>query len=353
MLFWLILAGMTLGALAFVVWPFLLPAEPARGGGDVAVYKDQLAELDRDRASGLIDAAESEAARIEVSRRLLKAAGAQDKAGGKAAASRAARTATLLLALLAVPAVSAALYHRLGAPQAAAPKPVETRKEGPTFAEMVAQVEAHAKKDPNDVRAWQVLAPVYMRSGRFEQAVEAWRNVARIQGDSAELQQSIGEALMAAADGVVTADAKLAFDRAVALDATAVGARYYLGVAAAQDGRADDARRVWTDLLASAPKDAPWADTVRQALARLDGKADAPAAPGADDIRGMVENLAERLKTNGDDPDGWLRLVRSWAVLREGPKFETAVADARKALAADPDKLKRFEDGLKAMQDAK
>ncbi len=67
----------------------------------------------------------------------------------------------------------------------------------------------------------------------------------------------------------------------------------------------------------------------------------------------MVENLAERLKANGDDPDGWLRLARSWAVLREGRKFESAVADARKALAADPDKLKRFEDGLKAMQDAK
>lgn len=349
MLFWLILAGMTLGALAFVVWPFVFPTGAVRGGGDVAVYKDQLAELDRDRASGLIDASESEAARIEVSRRLLKAAGAPDKAGGS---SRAGRAATLLLALVVVPAVSAALYYRLGAPQAAAPKQAETRKEGPTFAEMVAQVEAHTKKDPDDARAWQALAPVYMRSGRFQEAADAWRNLVRIKGDSAELQQSIGEALMAAADGVVTADAKQAFDRALALDATAVGARYYLGVAAAQDGRADDARKVWTDLLASAPPDAPWVGTVRQALARLDGKAEAPA-PGVDDIRGMVESLAERLKANGDDPDGWLRLARSWAVLREGQKFETAVADARRALAADADKLKRFEDGLKAMQDSR
>ncbi len=355
MIFWLILASMTLGALAFVVWPFLRPAGSARGGGDIAVYRDQLAELDRDSASGLIEAAESEAARIEVSRRLLKAAETQKQADktAPAAASRGGRTAVLVLALVAVPAISGALYYRLGAPKEAAPKPVAARSEGPSFADMIAQVEAHTKKDPNDARAWQVLAPVYMRSGRFEQAVEAWRNVVRIQGDSAELQQNIGEAQMAAADGVVTADAKQAFDRALTLDATAVGARYYLGVAAAQDGRADDARKTWSDLLASAPKDAPWADTVRQALARLDGKPDAPAAPGPDDIRGMVENLAERLKANGDDPDGWLRLARSWAVLREGRKFESAVADARKALAADPDKLKRFEDGLKAMQDAK
>ncbi|MGB6170943.1 MAG: c-type cytochrome biogenesis protein CcmI, partial [Xanthobacteraceae bacterium] len=76
MVLWLIFAAMTAAAVFAVVWP--LGRKPSTGGGsDRLVYQDQLAEIDRDRAAGLIGEAEAESARIEISRRLLAAADAE------------------------------------------------------------------------------------------------------------------------------------------------------------------------------------------------------------------------------------------------------------------------------------
>jgi cytochrome c-type biogenesis protein CcmH len=361
MLFWSILAAMTVGALAFVVWPFIARGRGVRAGNDLAVYRDQLEELERDRASGLIGPGDFEAARIEVSRRLIKASDS-DRANAKSmesAVPRRWRTATLVAALVVVPLLSAGLYYRLGAPEAAGPAAVADKPGGPTVQEMIAQIEARLQRAPDDGRGWEVLAPVYMRMGRFDEAAKAWANVIRLQGETADREESLGEALVAAADGVVTADAKAAFDKALSLDRTTIAARYYMGLAAFQDGRRDEAGRIWRELLAAAPPDAPWAPGVRAALEQVEGKAAAPArpaeqggaaqAPQADTIREMVARLAEKLQRNGDDPEGWLRLVRSYRVLREPDKASQAIADARKSLSGDSGKLRQFEDGLKAL----
>jgi cytochrome c-type biogenesis protein CcmH len=66
-------------------------------------------------------------------------------------------------------------------------------------------------------------------------------------------------------------------------------------------------------------------------------------------IRTMVARLAERLKTNGADPDGWLRLVRAYMVMGDRDKARAAAGDARRALANDPDKLRKLEDGVKGL----
>lgn len=376
MIFWLVLAAMTLCALAFVVWPFLRQAQDAGSGGDVAVYRDQLEEIERDRNAGLIDETESDAARIEVSRRLLKAAEAQSNGQNalSPADSRSGRRAALAAAVLVVPLLSAALYYRLGSPNDAQPKPTAVAQSGQpdakSIADMIAKIENHLQRDPNDAKSWQVLAPVYQRLERYDDAVNAWRNIIRLSGENAENLESLGESMVAAADGVVTAEAGDAFDRALALDKEAIAARYYKGLAAVQDGRNDDARRIWTELLASAPADASWAGSVRGSLARLDGQpataqgagptarqmqdaAGLPQGQQAEMIRGMVDKLAARLKANGDDPEGWAQLVRSWAVLGDQTQAQQAVEDARKALAGSPLKAELFEDELKRMsQDA-
>ena len=93
--------------------------------------------------------------------------------------------------------------------------------------------------------------------GRFDDAVKARRNALALNGASAERHAGLGEALTAAANGVVTAEALAAFEAAVALDAEHVKARFFLGLAAEQDGRANDAVAIWRALLASAPPDAP------------------------------------------------------------------------------------------------
>lgn len=380
MTFWAILLGMTLATLAFVALPFLVRARGERRGDDVAVYRDQLAEIERDLAAGRIAPEEAEASRIEVSRRLLKAAGrAEADEAEQPAVARGRRTAAVAFLILALPAVAAASYYRLGAPWEALPRPTAEAK-GPgglTLAEMIAKVEAHIRDNPNDGRSYEVLAPVYMRLGRFDDAVAAWRRTIDILGDASIRQSGLGEALVGQAQGDVTPEARKVFDKALALDKGSVPARYYLALAAFQDGKRDDARKMWSDMLAGAPQDAAWTAPVRRALAELDaqsgkdGATDAAkpqAAPGpaASDveaaakmdsgdrnafIRSMVARLADKLKQNGDDPEGWARLVRAYGVLGEADKAQAATTDARKALAADATKLARFEDALKAGTD--
>jgi cytochrome c-type biogenesis protein CcmH len=100
---------------------------------------------------------------------------------------------------------------------------------------LIAQVEDHLSSHPDDGRGWEVIAPVYLRLGRFDDAVKARRNALKLSGTTAERESALGEALVFAANGVVTAEAKAAFERAIALDANGVQARYCLDLAAEQD----------------------------------------------------------------------------------------------------------------------
>ena len=202
-----------------------------------------------------------------------------------------------------------------------------------------------------------MLGPVYMRLGRYDDAVKARKNVLRLLGPTAEREADLGEALTGAQNGIVTAEAKEAFDRAVRLDPRDVRARYFLGLAAEQDGRPKEAAAVWRALLAEASADAAWAGFVRESLARVDpAAAAAQPGPSADDVaaasemspeqrntmvRGMVSRLAERLKQDGADVEGWLRLLRAYMVLGDKEQARAAAGDARRALASDPDKLRR------------
>ncbi len=377
MIFWLILLGMTLATLAWLGLPFLARSRGERRGDDVAVYKDQLAEIERDLSTARIAPEEAEAARIEVSRRLLKAAERDERAsGGAPAAARTRRLAAVAFTVLALPAIAAAFYYRLGAPWEAMPKPAAEAKgpNGMTLSDMIARVEAHVRDNPEDGRSYEVLAPVYMRLSRFGDAANAWRRAIALLGDTSIREAGLGEALVGEAQGAVTPEARAVFDKALALDGGSVPARYYLALAALQDGRTDEARQKWQDMLQGAPADAPWTAPIRRALAETapagatPPTAEAPQAkpapgPSASDveaaqnmnsgdrnafIRSMVARLADRLKQNGDDPDGWARLVRAYGVLGETAQAEAATAAARKALAADAGKLAKFEDALKA-----
>ena len=169
---------------------------------------------------------------------------------------------------------------------------------------------ATAIKGPraNSVVQFSVFTP--NRLGRFNDAVQARKKALALNGENATRQADLGEAEAAAADGVVTADARASFQRAVALDAREPKARYFLGVAAEQDGKSEDAASMWRAMLADAPPDAPWASFVREALARLSGVPSSAPGPTASDvaaastmseparremISSMVSRLADRL----------------------------------------------------------
>ncbi len=371
MILWLILALMTAAAIFAVIWPLAQNPKAVRSGSDVVVYRDQLDEVDRDLAAGAIGKAEAEAARVEISRRLLVAA---DLAKAASAAIPAAtawhRRASAIVAVLLLPIGAGGLYLRLGSPGLASETLVAQADVQPdrqtSIENLVARVEEHLKSNPTDGRGWEVLAPVYMQIGRYAESVRAWRNTLQFLGESADREANLGEALMAEANGTVTADAQAAFARAVTLDGTTVSARYYLGIAAEQDGRREEAAKIWRDLIAEAPAGAHWVSDVRAALTRVEGKPGAPlsgpspAQPAGTVkqppdqqtamIRGMVEGLAERLKKDGSDLDGWVKLVRSYKVLGEADKAQSAISDAQHALADDPDKRQRLDTALKELE---
>lgn len=363
MTLWLLFALMTAAAIFAVLWPLSRATRERRAGGDVAVYRDQLDEIARDRASGLIGEAEAEAARVEVSRRLIAAADAAGQPDTQpAAGANFRRRAAAVAILVALPAIGAALYLILGSPDLPG-QPLSARATAPphnqSLETLVARVEAHLEQNPQDGRGWEVIAPVYVRLGRLEDAVKARRNALRINKDERrkpDLEAELGETLIAAANGVVTQEAKAAFDRAVAQDPRHPKARFFLGVAAHQDGEGGKALAIWRDI-AREGAESPWGLMARRALASVEGAAPAPG-PSAEDvaaseqmepqdraamIRGMVERLAERLKSDGSDVEGWLRLVRAYTVMGDRERALSAVADARRALGHDADKLRRID----------
>ncbi|MBV8825370.1 MAG: c-type cytochrome biogenesis protein CcmI [Bradyrhizobiaceae bacterium] len=364
MALWFPLALMTAAAVFIVLWPLGRARLAPASRGDVAVYRDQMRELERDRTAGLIGAGEADAARVEISRRLLAAADAEGEASPASVAPW-RRRFIAVAALLALPLGVITFYLALGFP-GLPDQPLAARTNGPenrSIAALVAQVEDRLERNPQDGRGWEVIGPVYMRLGRFDDAVRARRNALRLLGASAAREGDLGEALVAAANGVVTAEAKSAFDHALALDAHDARAKFFTGVAAQQDGKNADAAAIWRDLLAQAPADAPWANVVRQSLARLENPVPQTAAPGPSNadvaaaadmspeartqmVRGMVERLAQRLARDGSDLDGWVRLVRAYFVLGEHQHALDAAADARRALAGDQDKLHQFDAAL-------
>jgi cytochrome c-type biogenesis protein CcmH len=374
MILWLVFALMTAAAVLAVLWP-LARAHNAATGSELEVYRDQLDEIERDRAAGLIGSADADAARVEVSRRLIAAADAAEFRPIAVGSPRRRRRAAAIAGLVLLPVGAIALYLTLGSPQLPG-EPLQARLRAihndRSIASLVAQVETHLAQNPNDARGYAVLAPVYLQLGRFQDAVNARRKVLALAGETADRQADLGEALMAGANGIVTADAKSAFERAVTLDASEPKARFFIGVAAEQDGDRAKAAAIWQAMLKSAPADAPWTGTVRQALAQIGAPpppvAEAPLAgapgPSASDVaaasqmneqdrntmvRGMVARLADRLKQNGDDIEGWQRLLRAYVVLTERDKAQAAAGDARKAFASDPDKLHQIEDTIKSL----
>jgi cytochrome c-type biogenesis protein CcmH len=371
MTLWLILGTMTVAALAAVVWPLARGRAVAAAASDIAVYRDQLEEIERDRADGRIGHDEFEAARVEVSRRLLGAAASAGDAG--ADPQRSHRVAALAGAVIALPLIAIPFYALVGSPGLpgkllANRGGLEERQarelDASAFASAIARIEQHLREHPDDGRGWEVIAPVYLQLERFEDAVNARRNALRLLGATAQREADLGIAMAMAAGGKVTEESKAAFDRAMAIEPSHVQAMFFLGVAAQQAGNDAEAVRIWRSLIAKAPPNAPWVAAVRDRLERIaPGTAPPPASgPTAEDvaatrdmapaareqfIHAMVERLANRLHEDGSNVDGWLRLLRAYKVMGERDKATTAAGEARKALAREPDKLKLLEAGLR------
>ncbi len=376
MLFWLSLAILSAVVLAVLLSPLLRQAAPSVAplAADQAIYRDQLSEIDADRARGLIGEAEAEAARREIARRLLARAQLASASPVAQPAHPAHGRHPLVIAGVALmPAIALALYQSIGAPGLPS-RPYAERAaaaiENTSVAELIARVEARLREHPEDGQGWDVIAPVYLRQERFREAADAYANALRLLGPSAKRLSGFAEATIIAGNGVVSEDARIAYEQALRLDPGYVEARFWLAMAKEQDGALAAAAADYRALLEAATPQSGWRGAVEERLAvvlqRLDADTDSSRAndrgrgEGPDlaaaaamqnlspqdrqqAIHSMVEGLAARLNVDGNDLNGWLRLVRAYKVLGQDEAAVTALGQARTAMQGNAVALSELE----------
>lgn len=373
-IFWVV-ATVLCAMIAVTLWRALSLRREGSTGQDIGIYRDQLAEVERDLARGTIAADEAERLRVEVSRRLLDADrtaamhGAATNGGNRAAA----------FALVAV-MISAAfgLYLYLGVPgypdlplqeriqtveTARSARPSQERAESeapaaaspevePEFLRLMEQLRAAVAKNPEDAEGQQLLARNEAALGNFAAAAVAQRKLMTLAPANAADHAALAELLIMAAGGYVSPEAERELSATLAADPQNALGLYYSGLMMAQGGRDDLAFRFWRSALQHAPADAPYAQFIRDQMPDIAARAGMrweppPAMAGADAItnlapedrdaaiRGMVEGLSARLATEGGSVEEWARLIRAYGVLGETDRARAIWTEAEQRFSVD------------------
>ena len=411
MTFWIVAAALAVGigvVLALALIRGRPGAEPP-ASYDLRVYRDQLGEIERDAARGVVSGDEAERMRAEVSRRIL-AADAQLRAGRATGGQpRAAGLVTAVLAVVVLAGGGLWLYSVVGAPgyrdmplakRIAASDAARADRLGQDAAE--SRFGPEAPQTPSDVGAEQLALVERLREvvatrpedqqglrflvrseaalGRMQAARAAQEKLLALRGDSASAADhaTLAELMIEAAGGYVSTDAETALRAALEKDARTPTARFYLGLYFLQVDRPDRAFRLWRDLLEESREDAPWVPVIRARIgdvARAAGveydvpapratgdsmmppgpsEGDMAAAAGMDPeargemVRGMVARLSDRLAREGGSAEEWARLINAYGVLGETDAAQEAWAQARESFAGDPERLALLRRAAKA-----
>jgi cytochrome c-type biogenesis protein CcmH len=361
MVLWVLFAVLAAAVVWAVTRPLLAPGPSTiAADSELAVYRDQLAEIEAERAQGLLGGAEAEGARVELARRVIRRSEEKQNAGAAAQERFSGVRQAVVYAAATIPVIGIGIYLAIGAPQLPG-RPYAARLETPvdqsTAADLVARVEAHLRANPEDGRGWDVLAPVYLRMGDFVQAADAFQRATRILGEDPKRLAGLARATIMAQNGIVGETARVSYEKLQRLEPQSIEPQVWLAIAREQDGDVKGAEAEYRRLLPGAED--PWKGLLESRLtsvtAKLGGAATQPPnVPPADAtaaaaqanpadrdkmINQMVDGLAARLKDNGKDLDGWMRLVRSYVVLGRREEATTALASARGAFAGDEKSL--------------
>ncbi len=220
------------------------------------------------------------------------------------------------------------------------------------------------RQHPDDGRGWDVLAPVYMRMGEFQQAVDAFERATRLLGESPQRLAGFARASIMLGNGVVDEPARQAYKKLRTLEPKALEPQVWLAIAKEQDGDLAGAAADYKALMAAAGPEDPWHSMLEQRINNLNAKlADTPAVGGPPPtakegspdfhnmtpeqrqafVEQMVSGLASRLKENGKDLNGWMQLVRSYVVLGRSEEANAALAEARSNFAGDEKALAQLQ----------
>ncbi len=340
-LFWLIAGVLTLAAAVVLAAPLFdtrkFKSEDAYA---LAVYRDQLSELSRDEQRGLLTPDQARAAQIEIQRRIL----ALDEGKRFLPAKPPGHHLTLAMAVI-LPLAGFGFYLMLGSPQLPSQSAMDRlAEERARTSPEVQALEAKVAQAPSDPQGWIDLARAYAGLDRSKDAVDAFAKAMTLGRDDIDILRQYAHAAILAQQGMVAADAQSALRRVLTLDSTDVTARFFLALAKAQADDIDGALTDWLALERDLPPEAP----LRQALAEnidkaarglgkdpatLPGRAgSAQPGPTSEDmanaaqmspeerdafIRSMVDRLAQKMKDDPQDLDGWMKLANAYRVLED------------------------------------
>jgi cytochrome c-type biogenesis protein CcmH len=420
MILWMILTILCSAAAVMVAAPFLRTyGEHAKNAGaDLQVYRDQLNEVEREAKTGLIDETQADGARAEIRRRLLladrrisDALKGTSLAGNQTAIIGVTGVVVLGSVILYamsgrpdLPSVSASARPSAAQPQLAAAQsgaPVAPPAQAPaggaggapslgSVDEMIERIAARLKANPGNSEDWRMLGWSYFGTERYAEAADAYGKAAALSPKNATLFASRAEALVRAAQGLITPEAKVVLETTAKLDPKEPRARFFLGMAKEQAGDKAAALADWIALVKESDPSEAWVPDLRQRIAELsqqmgvpvpaglpalapqkeasipslsllkDAEPAAPAAkpapaaasaqrgPTPEDvkaadalsagdrntmIRGMVDGLAARLEKSPRDAEGWIKLIRSRKVLGEDAAASQALKKALEIFA--------------------
>lgn len=377
---WVLFALMAACVIVGTLWPLgkQESGQTGRHSKAMAIYEDQLAEVDRDTERGLITPEEGRAAQVEIKRRMLATSDrdeAEHTASGRAA---------VFAAAIIVPLAGLGLYWQVGAPEIPSVPFAERGAEQDDARELqalVSELRTRLDEDPQggETRGWELLATTYMNMGRPGLAVEAFAQIVERDDATSATWSQYAEALITAESGAVTPLARRAIDRATELDPTNPAATFYTAVAMEQEGNTADARAMLLDRIEQEGQFAPWMPTFLNTANQMGERlgldpVDPPSFPeraGPSDadveaasqmteeeraafIQSMVDGLEARLQDEPDDLEGWLQLTRALMVLGQEDRALAALRGAEPLVAAlpkdDPRRL-MVEDGLLRLED--
>jgi cytochrome c-type biogenesis protein CcmH len=290
--FWIVAVLLMAGALLFVLTPLLRKDEVAhphalRDEVNLMVLRDQLHELDADRAAGTIDAAAYESARRELERRV-----AEDvQPGTKIAKSVPRKNAVGVLVGVSLPVVAVSLYFLLGSPagldpaQTAAPKEAAHEVTEEQIQAMVTGLAQRLKESPEDVQGWSMLARSYNALGRFSEAADAYARLVKLVPGNADMLADYADTLAMSLNKSLQGEPEKLIARALEADPKNIKALALAGSAAFERRDYPAAITQWKKILAIVPADSDIArstgDSISEAQTLAAGKPATPPAPMA------------------------------------------------------------------------
>ncbi|MCW5695251.1 MAG: c-type cytochrome biogenesis protein CcmI [Bauldia sp.] len=364
MAFWIAIAVLTAAASIALLAPlFRARLGAADKDAAIAIYRDQLGEIERDLDRGVLVETEAKAARTEIARRLLQA---EDDPERGRSASRRLRDAAIVVVLVLIPAAALGGYLYWGEPNRG-DLPVAGRLDGADDADPVARIatlEEELAASPDDAALWEEALNLYLTLGDGTNAAAAYIETVRLNGAAADptgnLGTNLGFALLQSGDPI---NAVMVLTTAARAAPANPDPRYLIASTLTGLGLIDEAILAWQEVLTLAP-DGEFADIARQQLAALEAEQAAPQEPAVDPgavaamtaeeqaafIEQMVAGLAERLAAEPDDPEGWADLIRSYIVLGRTGEARAALEDARAALEGDEAALAVVEEAAQPLE---